>query len=262
MNQTRSVTPIRFLIVDDNQDLCDILQNYFAMIDDIELCGIAHDGEEALQKIVHLKPDVVFLDIIMPQLDGISVLEKLRENPPLSPPKVIIASAIGQEIVTNQALALGAQYYMIKPIPIPALENRIRLMGNSMQDAEADTESPVEKKRKPPKQHAVLTDEENRLMSLVGQYLMELQMPTHVLGYQYCARAVSILVQENRRCPLAKHVYHQIAKENETSISCVESAIRKAISCTILPGQPQASNGTFLTTIAEKIKLELYQPNN
>lgn len=227
---------IRFLIVDDNRELCDILQSYFDLVDGIDLCGIAYNGEEALRKIARLQPDVILLDIIMPQLDGLSVLEKLQDQPPEHPPRVIVASAIGQEVVTNRALALGANYYMIKPIQLPDLENRIRLIGQTQ-----------------PK----TSNSEIDLPSVIAKYLMDLHMPTHVLGYQYCVQAIAILIHENKRCPLAKHVYRQIADKNDTSVPCVESAIRKAISFTVSSGQHSASNGTFLTAISEKIKLEL-----
>lgn len=245
MNDNKRTSTIQFLIVDDNHELCDILQSYFELIDDINLCGIAYNGEEALQKIAHLQPDVIFLDIIMPQLDGLSVLEQLQSKPPEHFPKIIVGSAIGQEIITNRALALGANYYMIKPIQLPDLENRVRLIGQPQ----------IKTKHPEP-------EVEFDLPSTIAKYLMDLHMPTHILGYQYCIRAISILVQENRRCPLAKYVYRQIADENETSIPCVESAIRKAIGSTSLHGSPQTSNGTFLTAIAEKIKLELRNPNS
>ena len=105
----------RLLIAEDNSELSDILANFFEMSGEVSLCGTARDGVETLEKIERQAPDVVLLDLVMPRLDGISVLERLREKPLAKMPNIIVASAIGMENVTRRALELGACYYMIKP---------------------------------------------------------------------------------------------------------------------------------------------------
>lgn len=109
---------ITVLIADDNKDFCDIIGQYLSKQDDIELAGIAHDGADALNKIKELKPDVVVLDIIMPHMDGLGVLEKLHEETMNICPKVIILSAVGQDKITQRAIALGADYYIVKPFDL------------------------------------------------------------------------------------------------------------------------------------------------
>ena len=71
---------IRILIADDNYEFGMTLKNYLANDNSMEVVGIARDGEEAYSNILNLKPDVVLLDVIMPHLDGIGVLEKLSQS--------------------------------------------------------------------------------------------------------------------------------------------------------------------------------------
>jgi two-component system chemotaxis response regulator CheB len=82
-------TPVRVLVVDDSAFARKVLREVLDAAPDIEVVGIARDGLEALEKIVELKPDVVTLDLVMPNLDGIGVLKNL---PAVSPPRVVIVS--------------------------------------------------------------------------------------------------------------------------------------------------------------------------
>lgn len=235
---------ISLLAVDDNQELCDILENFFDIVDDVDLCGVAHNGEEALQMIAQLQPDVVLLDIIMPQLDGLSVLERLNQAPPEHMPRIIVASAIGQENITNRALTLGANYYMIKPYQLPELLNRIMLVAK-----EEESEKAVSAGNRGPKETEI------PLSDRISEMLISEGMPTNIVGYQYCVQAIEILLKEKRHCPLGKYVYSAIADENETTVSCVESAIRKAVSRTVSKEEQPLSNGKYLTMMTERFRL-------
>ena len=70
---------ITVLVADDNNDFTTTLSNYLEKEEEIEIIGIAKDGNEAYEMAVQLKPDILLLDIIMPHLDGLGVLEKLYE---------------------------------------------------------------------------------------------------------------------------------------------------------------------------------------
>ena len=71
---------IRVLIADDNKEFCDIVRRYLEKQDDMEVIGIAGDGIEALEMIINIQPEVVILDIIMPHIDGLGVLERLNNS--------------------------------------------------------------------------------------------------------------------------------------------------------------------------------------
>jgi two-component system response regulator (stage 0 sporulation protein A) len=95
---------IRILIADDNRDFCELLKEFINEQEDLNLIGIAYNGLEALQMIQENNPDVVVLDIIMPHLDGIGVLEKYVSGNPGNKPKIIMLTAFGQESVTQRVL--------------------------------------------------------------------------------------------------------------------------------------------------------------
>ncbi|MDU5102853.1 MAG: sporulation transcription factor Spo0A [Clostridium butyricum] len=122
---------ISVLIADDNKEFCSILNDYLLNQKDIVVTGIAKDGREALELIVERKPDLVILDIIMPHLDGLGVLEKLNTMDLEKTPRIIILSAVGQDKITQQAITLGADYYTVKPFDMEVFTKRIREMFNS-----------------------------------------------------------------------------------------------------------------------------------
>lgn len=246
---------INVLLAEDNLDMCDVLKNYFQLTNDIAVCGITHDGEDALLQIRQCLPDVVLLDLVMPKMDGISVLEELQANPLKKQPLLLVASAIGQEKITAKALELGASYYMIKPYVLEDLHRRILLLAEDLKP-----ESPGRRR---------LSEHDDT--PLISKEVMSLGVPTNLLGYQYMVSALRIIMGQNRPCPIAKQVYATIADENNTTLECVESAIRKTINriyqvhndnfCSVMQldvtGQnKKPSNGRFLTLLAEKIKLQ------
>ena len=99
---------ITVLVADDNSDFTMTLSNYLEKEEQIQIVGIARDGNEAYDMAVNLKPDILLLDIIMPHLDGLGVLEKLGETNLEKRPLSIILSAVGQDKITQKAIALGA----------------------------------------------------------------------------------------------------------------------------------------------------------
>ena len=117
---------ITVLISDDNSEFATTLSNYLENDADIQVVGMAKDGEEALSIISTIKPDVVLLDVIMPHLDGLGVLERLNTMRLEDPPICIMLSAVGQDKITQKAIALGAQYYVVKPFDIGVLVKRIK----------------------------------------------------------------------------------------------------------------------------------------
>ncbi len=92
----------------------------------MEVMAVAHNGQECLKMLETLNPDVLILDIIMPHLDGLGVLEKLREMNRETMPNVIMLTAFGQEDVTKKAVDLGASYFILKPFDMENLVKNIR----------------------------------------------------------------------------------------------------------------------------------------
>jgi len=110
---------IRVLIVDDSLFIRTILRDLLKDSPDIEIVGTAVNGIDALAKIADLKPDIVTLDIEMPRMNGLEVLEALRKE--RVRPKVIVLSTLTsrQADMTHRALRLGADDFMLKPRDVP-----------------------------------------------------------------------------------------------------------------------------------------------
>lgn len=244
---------IRLLIADDNLEICDILTHFFEMTDEVEVCGVAHDGEETLFRIAQTNPDVVLLDLIMPKTDGLSVLERLAHTELAVRPHVIVVTAVGQEGYTRAALERGAAYYMIKPYDLSDLLSRVCIVAARDVVAPTPVAAPAPREEDP--------------TAAITRTVMELGLPAHMKGYQYTIAGVKLLLRENRPCSIVKEVYAGLAQEYGTTPECVEGAIRKAIRHawdmgssplrTKLGGEEGGPppNGRFLTTLAQHIRL-------
>lgn len=108
------MTPIRVLVVDDSAFARKVVREVLAGAPDIEVVGIARDGVDALEKIIELAPDVVTLDLVMPNLDGVSVLQSLPP-PPNRPAVVVVSIADEDGELGVAALAAGAFDVVKKP---------------------------------------------------------------------------------------------------------------------------------------------------
>src|SRR5690554_6702494 len=106
---------IKVVIADDNREFSNIISKYISSVGDFEVVGKAKDGVEALSLVEEKNPDILILDIIMPHLDGLGVLEKLNSYGEELMPKVVVLSAVGQDSITQRAIELGASYYVVKP---------------------------------------------------------------------------------------------------------------------------------------------------
>ena len=121
---------MKILIADDNKDFSDILMEFINRQEDMEVIDVASNGEQACDLIAGVKPDIVILDVIMPYLDGIGVLERINTMELEKRPLFVMLSAVGQDKITERALALGAEYYIVKPFDMDTLANRIRQLKN------------------------------------------------------------------------------------------------------------------------------------
>ena len=114
-------------VADDNERMVEVLGQIIEEDKDLELVGKAHNGEEICNIIREKEPDVVVLDIIMPKMDGLAVMEKFAHDKSLKKaPVFIVVSAVGQERITEDAFSLGADYYILKPFDNKMLLNRIK----------------------------------------------------------------------------------------------------------------------------------------
>ena len=215
---------ITVLIADDNSEFSATLAGYINAEEDLELVGMARDGVDAFDMIKNLEPDIVLLDVIMPRLDGLGVLERLEENNIEKMPMCIMLSAVGQDKITQKAINLGAQYYIVKPFEISVLIKRIK---------ELKFFQPVQSKI-PYTSREIKTSyieiapnekkNEENLEALVTNMIHEIGVPAHIKGYQYLREAIMMVVNDiDIINQITKQLYPEIAQKYHTTPSRVET---------------------------------------
>ena len=246
---------ISVLIADDNKEFCSILNDYLLNQRDIVVTGIAKDGIEALDLIQEKEPDLVILDIIMPHLDGLGVLEKLNNMNLNKMPRVIILSAVGQDKITQKAIKLGADYYVVKPFDMDVFIKRIRDMFNSTESSEQSVnrlaqQNTMDSRETISQQVAPEKSEPQDLETEITNIIHEIGVPAHIKGYMYLREAITMVVNDMELLSaVTKELYPSIAKKYNTTASRVERAIRHAIEVAWGRGQVEAINKLFGYTI-------------
>ena len=266
---------ITVLISDDNSEFARTLSNYLENDEDMQVVGMAKDGEEALSIISTIKPDIVLLDVIMPHLDGLGVLERLNSMRLENPPICIMLSAVGQDKITQKAITLGAQYYVVKPFDIEVLIKRIKEL-KYYQPATNNKNSFIVKETKTQYIDIPQNEKKNEdsLEALVTNIIHEVGVPAHIKGYQYLREAIMMVVNDiDIINQITKQLYPDIAQKYHTTPSRVERAIRHAIEVAWGRGQPDVvenifgytvsaakgkpTNSEFIAMIADKLRLEI-----
>ncbi|MEN8434340.1 sporulation transcription factor Spo0A [Clostridium septicum] len=238
-------TKISVLIADDNKEFCSILNDYLLNQRDIVVTGVAKDGREALALIEEKKPDLVVLDIIMPHLDGLGVLEKLNTMNLEKMPRIIVLSAVGQDKITQRAITLGADYYVVKPFDMDVFTKRIREMFNGV-PTEAVRRATTVVETEAPMQAKGPVDLETEITNIIH----EIGVPAHIKGYMYLREAITMVVNDMELLSaVTKELYPSISKKYNTTASRVERAIRHAIEVAWGRGQIEAINKLFGYTI-------------
>jgi CheY-like chemotaxis protein len=102
----------KILIIEDEQIMADLLQRKLS--EEGYEVSLARDGEEGLAKMREVKPDLILLDIIMPKIGGIEVLEEMQKEPDLKKIPVIVISNSGQPVELDKAQRMGAEDWLVK----------------------------------------------------------------------------------------------------------------------------------------------------
>lgn len=257
---------LNIAIADDNERMVSLLDSLIQDDKDLELVGKADNGKDIYDIIKEKEPDVVLLDIIMPKVDGLTVMEKVNQDASMKKhPAFIVISAVGQERITEDAFNLGACYYIMKPFDNEMILNRIKHVRNdrlirgrkALERKNTEYPAPV-----------------GRNLELdVTDIIHEVGVPAHIKGYQYLRDAIIMSVDDMEMLnSITKILYPTIAKKHQTTPSRVERAIRHAIEVawsrgkmdtidelfgyTVNNGKGKPTNSEFIALIADKIRLE------
>ena len=205
-------TKIRVLLADTGEDFRQLLSQLLERESDLTLVGAAENGEEALRLVRELDPDVLVTDVILPKLDGLSVLQKLQEEN--RPTRAVVVSGFYTQQVLTEASELGAAFFLPKPCAPELLVSRIR-------QAARPKAAPLP---------AVQRPAEPTLEAMVTDIIHEIGVPAHIKGYQYLREAIILTVGDMEIInAVTKVLYPAVAKKFGTTPSRVERAIRHAI---------------------------------
>lgn len=262
---------ITVTIADDNADFANLISKFLGTQEDMEVVGVANDGKEAVDLILSKEPDVALLDVIMPHLDGLGVLEKINNANMKKMPSFIMLSAVGQDTITQKAIMLGAEYYIVKPFELETLAKRIREIHkgitipqgvNSVREVRAPYIS-ISNAKSPQNLEAQITN-----------VIHEVGVPAHIKGYQYLREAITLAVNDIEIInSVTKMLYPTLARKFKTTPSRVERAIRHAIEVawsrgqmdvnnsmfgnTVSASKGKPTNSEFIAMIADKLRLEM-----
>lgn len=258
---------IRVLVVDDNVDFATHMKSNLESAPDIRVVGIAHDGIEAMGLIKECKPDIITLDVVMPNLDGIGVLNELRKIQPAERPRVIVLTGAKRENIVTMCMNAGADYCMFKPCSLNMLQDRLRtiILPAGIIEQRIEEKNAPENKEKNFSRNIEIS---------VTNTIHSVGVPANIKGYQYLRDAIIMSIADADLInAVTKQLYPKVAARHNTSASRVERAIRHAIEVACIRGNDEIlyqlfgytvsnskgkpTNSEFIAMIADKLRLEM-----
>lgn len=251
-------------IADDNERMLEILGEIIESDHELNLVGKANNGEDMYQIIKSKEPDVVLLDLIMPKIDGLSVMEMVNGDKTVKKhPNFIVVTAIGQERITEDAFDKGAAYYILKPFNNDTVLQRIKNSRRMIHQAVQNKE---------PAGGVTAGATANHLETEVTDMIHEIGIPAHIKGYHYLRDSILMAIEDmDVLNAITKILYPTVAKKNKTTSSRVERAIRHAIEVawsrgkldtldelfgyTVSNGKGKPTNSEFIALVADTIRL-------
>lgn len=250
---------IKIMVVDDNREFVKLLNMYINSQKDMIALDPLYDGTNVVSAIKQSKPDILLLDVVMPEKDGLTVLEELSDEIGIEKPVTVIMSAIGQEKVTQKAISLGATYYVVKPFDMITLIDRVRDLLKEKDEVKNEYMVAYGNKTLP-------------LEVRVTQMIHDVGVPAHIKGYQYIREAIMLAVNdEDIINSITKTLYPTLSEKFNTTSSRVERAIRHAIEVawnrgqiemhekifgyTVNSNKGKPTNSEFIAMIADRIRL-------
>lgn len=283
------MSKLNVAIAEDNEQMMQYIDEGLRQESEFQIVGKAVDGKTLYHIVKEQKPDVVVLDLILPQMDGLSVMDRIHKDPDIEKhPDFIVISSISDVRITENAFHLGAAYYMLKPFEQENLAERIRALqrftkGSRLYGAGRDKAVRHEERAA---LRRVTTLEEGavtgKLPAAKGAEILRVQMPekdkampwrpqewtavelearatemihevgvpAHIKGYQYLREAICMSVKDVELLnSVTKVLYPSIAKKYQTTASRVERAIRHAIEVAWTRGRLETIEELFGYTV-------------
>ena len=246
----------KILIADADEQFSTELMAALQACDMFEVVGLATDGEQAIQMVIHKRPDILVLDLLLTQCDGLTVLEQIQRS--WYRPKTLVTSAFISNYVAASAVRMGAQQLIHKPCGVDVVIKSLQRMVTGEKD------SPV----------IFLWNGERSVEALVTSILHDIGVPANIKGYQYLREAIILATKdEDNINAILKTRYQEVADVFETTAKNVDSAIRHAVEVawdrgdldtlqryfgyTVSNTKGKPTNSEFISIVADRIRLWL-----
>ena len=227
------------------------------------------DGKKALDAIYREQPDIVVMDMILPGLDGIGILEEMEQVDRLKRPVIMVVTALKTSQMVSKALQKGVGYYMMKPVSNKVFGKRLTQIAEEMQERGNQSKpSQTPEQEYAAEEYAAAGEQTHSQGEMVHQMgdnvvhfdrkpsytvpvskqitghsrysgdlekdvtnvLLEIGIPAHIKGYQYIRQGIIMSFHDRSMLQyITKYLYPAIAKKNKTTSSSVERTIRHAI---------------------------------
>lgn len=125
MNTANEIIPARVLIVDDNEQNVELLQAYMEEIEGTEI-STATDGVQALHTVAETRPDLILLDVMMPNMSGFEVCKQLKEDPTTRDIPIIMVTALNETSDYERGMESGADDFLTRPFDRVEFMARVR----------------------------------------------------------------------------------------------------------------------------------------
>ena len=256
---------IKVAVADFDKECANGLCDYMRQTTKIEVVGCVYDGLEVPPMIKNGDVDVLVMDLVLPTIDGIGVLERLNRMQLKKRPHILVVSSVLNETVTSFANSSGVEYCMLKPVNYDAVIDRITMMASPITTGVDMTKNWNVNAKK---------FDYSQVESMVTNVIHEIGIPAHIKGYQYIRRAIMMAIYDlDIMNSVTKELYPTIAENFGTTSSRVERAIRHAIELawdrgdmdtlnnvfgyTVSQIKGKPTNSEFIAMIADKLRLQL-----
>ena len=244
---------VRVILADASEEFRILLKDTIEETGEFSVVGSAGDGEQLVQLVQELKPQLVIMDLVLPGLDGFGVLERM-ELMKDEAPQIIVTSAFCSDRMVQQATQMGVYFFLPKPVSESSLMEHMRHAANPREERN-EVHAPA-------------------LEGLVTGIIHEIGVPAHIKGYQYLREAIMIAVDDMDVInAVTKVLYPEVAKRFATTPSRVERAIRHAIEVawdrgdletlqhyfgsTVNSAKGKPTNSEFIALIADRLQLQM-----
>lgn len=206
------IKKIKICIADDNANVVDNMAKCLSKNEIFEIVKVCRNGHEVIEEVLKTEIDILVVDMIMPMIDGIEVIEiihqKVQEGIIKKKPGIIVVSAIAHDNFKFNIFENGVNYYMTKPIEYDKLEQRIIELYKGINELD-----------------------NNDIEKIILAKLYELEIYSNLKGYKYMKEAIKMLIEKPTVMNnIRDEVYSVIAREEKTTTSIVEKAIGNATS--------------------------------